>query len=504
MTPGEGAGTSKERRVGLPSWLARRPAMNPKLIVVEGEASQDEIQVKLPMTIGRVQGNGLVIAHPLVSRKHCEIVKRDDWLWVKDYDSANGTFIGDARIQGEAVLRPGDRLKVGPLTFVAVYQQQGLIPPRIQAKKSAQAVKEGRSPDESGLSDSGVTTAPAKGAAKSASKSGTRKADKPMPAPAAASPAARPAKLDGPPAAATSSPRPLSPASSPRPASAKSPVMTAPAGAAAKSATKVDDDPFAAWARGNEKKDSAGDSGTSLDDLVDRLEAAANISEIAAELLADSDFGETEGEDTLDSDDVLAFEEVVSNYDDPGQTLVHGATPEKETYSGPVGLTAAPAALPADESSIDAEPQYDRPSNYDVMIFHLLNQSDRLQGQLLENYQQAVVTAEVVNKLQQEQLDQIRDQMDRLHELTKALQRAILTERPGIKQVCEFEDLSNLLPAPPQAADPLSEDSSSSAAMELSVEQLHQSMRKKMAASQAAEQQHWEKIRQFFRTHGIG
>jgi pSer/pThr/pTyr-binding forkhead associated (FHA) protein len=54
-----------------------------------------------------------------VSRRHCEIgpgEKRSE-LVVRDLGSSNGTYVNDKRI-AETTLKPGDRLTVGPVTFV--------------------------------------------------------------------------------------------------------------------------------------------------------------------------------------------------------------------------------------------------------------------------------------------------------------------------------------------------------------------------------------------------
>lgn len=54
-----------------------------------------------------------------VSRRHCEIgpgEKRSE-LVVRDLGSSNGTFVNDKRV-AQAQLNPGDRLTVGPVTFV--------------------------------------------------------------------------------------------------------------------------------------------------------------------------------------------------------------------------------------------------------------------------------------------------------------------------------------------------------------------------------------------------
>src|SRR5688572_18393959 len=101
--------------------------MNAKLVVVRGKATKREIPLKLPTIIGRSREADLTVAHPLVSRQHCRIFEVDGALVVKDNQSLNGTFIGGARIT-EAVLKPGDQLTVGPLTFVALYEHQGDYP----------------------------------------------------------------------------------------------------------------------------------------------------------------------------------------------------------------------------------------------------------------------------------------------------------------------------------------------------------------------------------------
>ena len=95
--------------------------MEAKLLVVAGDANQTEIELKLTTVIGRSRDADVTIAHPLVSRRHCEIVKGEDGrLQVRDLGSLNGTFVGQTRIE-ESVLAPGDLLTVGAITFRAVY-----------------------------------------------------------------------------------------------------------------------------------------------------------------------------------------------------------------------------------------------------------------------------------------------------------------------------------------------------------------------------------------------
>ena len=102
-------------------------AMEAKLIVIGGKANKSEVVLKLPTTIGRSRSADLTVAHPKVSRQHCQIFERDGVLVVRDNESLNGTFIDNEKIT-EAILKPGDKLTVGPLTFVAVYEHAGSFP----------------------------------------------------------------------------------------------------------------------------------------------------------------------------------------------------------------------------------------------------------------------------------------------------------------------------------------------------------------------------------------
>jgi pSer/pThr/pTyr-binding forkhead associated (FHA) protein len=80
-----------------------------------------------------------------VSRRHCEIgpgEKRSE-LVVRDLGSSNGTYVNDKRI-AETTLKPGDRLTVGPVTFVVrINGEPAKIRPQDAAPKledSAEAV----------------------------------------------------------------------------------------------------------------------------------------------------------------------------------------------------------------------------------------------------------------------------------------------------------------------------------------------------------------------------
>lgn len=98
-----------------------RSTMDAKLVVVAGKTSQSEIRLKrLPFSIGRSKTASLPVPDNAVSREHCVLYEHEGAICIRDYGSANGTFV-NAKSVSEAVVKPGDRVTVGPLTFLVVY-----------------------------------------------------------------------------------------------------------------------------------------------------------------------------------------------------------------------------------------------------------------------------------------------------------------------------------------------------------------------------------------------
>lgn len=79
--------------------------------------------------LGRRQDCQLRIPTKDVSRQHCALLLDGDKLVAKDLGSSNGTFVNGKRI-AEAELKAGDRLRLGPVTFVVqIDGQPALIKP---------------------------------------------------------------------------------------------------------------------------------------------------------------------------------------------------------------------------------------------------------------------------------------------------------------------------------------------------------------------------------------
>src|SRR5688500_5327150 len=74
------------------------------------------------MIVGRQKGCGVRIPSGEVSRQHCLLSFSNDLLAVEDLSSANGTFLNGRRIGKREFVRPGDKLRVGPVTLLVQYQ----------------------------------------------------------------------------------------------------------------------------------------------------------------------------------------------------------------------------------------------------------------------------------------------------------------------------------------------------------------------------------------------
>lgn len=69
------------------------------------------------ITIGRSTETDIVLRDPLVSHQHSRIVKRLNTWYLMDLDSTNGTFIGKDRINGQAELKNGQKIRIGETVF---------------------------------------------------------------------------------------------------------------------------------------------------------------------------------------------------------------------------------------------------------------------------------------------------------------------------------------------------------------------------------------------------
>jgi hypothetical protein len=98
--------------------------MEATLVIVKGKANKPRVNVRLPSVIGRSRQADLRVAHPMVSRRHCELYEENGLVKVRDLKSLNGVFIGEQKV-AQAVLPPNAVFSVGPLSFRAEYEYFG-------------------------------------------------------------------------------------------------------------------------------------------------------------------------------------------------------------------------------------------------------------------------------------------------------------------------------------------------------------------------------------------
>ena len=85
-----------------------------KLVVLSEGMTGQSYELKVDRTtIGRVEDNTFPIAQPSVSSHHCEIYLRGNDVVVKDLNSTNGTYVNNQQVTTEAVIKPGQILRLG-------------------------------------------------------------------------------------------------------------------------------------------------------------------------------------------------------------------------------------------------------------------------------------------------------------------------------------------------------------------------------------------------------
>ncbi|MEV0292914.1 BTAD domain-containing putative transcriptional regulator [Nocardia sp. NPDC050710] len=90
----------------------------------------DSAPIPIPPTglrIGREPDNDVVIEDSRVSRKHARILHREDGVFIRDRDSANGVYVNGAPIGADTALSDGDVIRVG--STILYYEMRDSAPP---------------------------------------------------------------------------------------------------------------------------------------------------------------------------------------------------------------------------------------------------------------------------------------------------------------------------------------------------------------------------------------
>ncbi|MCI0340568.1 MAG: FHA domain-containing protein [Planctomycetales bacterium] len=110
------AGAAGVRRVGAHETPSPDASA---LLVVAGPQRGVRYEFRDHLTIGRHEGNNLVVPHPEASNDHARISRRGGTLMLEDLRSTNGTRVNDAPIR-EVALNHGDVVEIGDTELMLV------------------------------------------------------------------------------------------------------------------------------------------------------------------------------------------------------------------------------------------------------------------------------------------------------------------------------------------------------------------------------------------------
>lgn len=112
------------------------PAISLAKVTVFSEKLQGQTFVLNQQTtqLGRAPTNEIVVPDPCVSGRHCVFEIRDDGVWIRDLNSANGTYVNGQSVT-ECILRSGDVIRCG--TSVVKFEL-ALKRPRMDTASAAQ------------------------------------------------------------------------------------------------------------------------------------------------------------------------------------------------------------------------------------------------------------------------------------------------------------------------------------------------------------------------------
>ena len=100
-----------------------------ELKVLEGKHQGKAISLNVKQfLVGREPDCHLRPNSEMVSRHHCVFLVDDYTVRVRDLGSTNGTYVNGERIQGQVVLKAGDKVEIGKLSFELVVKQAAAVP----------------------------------------------------------------------------------------------------------------------------------------------------------------------------------------------------------------------------------------------------------------------------------------------------------------------------------------------------------------------------------------
>src|SRR5690349_9199502 len=95
------------------------------IVVNEKGGEQKRLEFDKPeVTIGRVQGNDIILPKGNVSKRHSRIVLKDGKFIIVDLKSTNGTYVNGRKITSPLVIKSTDKIYIGDF-ILAVEDAEG-------------------------------------------------------------------------------------------------------------------------------------------------------------------------------------------------------------------------------------------------------------------------------------------------------------------------------------------------------------------------------------------
>lgn len=93
-------------------------AFDPRFTLVAEDGSSTHALRRRLTRLGRNKDNDIVLINDRASRYHIEIIRDGDVIKLVDLQSRNGVWLNGKRIDGEATLQSGDRIRIGRQSFI--------------------------------------------------------------------------------------------------------------------------------------------------------------------------------------------------------------------------------------------------------------------------------------------------------------------------------------------------------------------------------------------------
>ena len=111
-------GTSGDAESGHTVIVRRGAQARVAALLVNPKQPQQRFDVTSVTSIGRAEGNNVILTSGSVSRQHARIRAEVGDYRLFDLGSANGTFVNDQKVADPVVLKDGDRVRFGEVEFV--------------------------------------------------------------------------------------------------------------------------------------------------------------------------------------------------------------------------------------------------------------------------------------------------------------------------------------------------------------------------------------------------